>query len=221
MLQACYNDKYTEPHFESMALITIDTQVDFLDGMPFEIEGTSAVLPAMALILEAFRASGKPIVHIVRLYKQDGSNVDICRRSLVENGTGLVTPGTASSQLAPGMLPNRDTELDYDLLLSGQIQELGPREVAIYKPRWGAFYQTPLQEHLQKSKVDSLAFVGCNFPNCPRTSIYEASERDYRIVLIKDAISGLYERGEQEMSNIGVNLMGFQELMEKVRSRRP
>lgn len=41
-------------------------------------------------------------------------------------------------------------------------------------------------------------FAGCNFPNCPRTSIYEASERDFRTVLVRDAISGLYERGEHE-----------------------
>ena len=33
-------------------------------------------------------------------------------------------------------------------------------------------------------------FCGCNFPNCPRTSIYEASERDFRVVLARDAISG-------------------------------
>jgi nicotinamidase-related amidase len=47
-------------------------------------------------------------------------------------------------------------------------------------------------------------FCGCNFPNCPRTSIYEASERDFRTVIVEDAISGLYERGHQELINIGV-----------------
>jgi nicotinamidase-related amidase len=52
-----------------------------------------------------------------------------------------------------------------------------------------------------------VVFCGCNFPNCPRTSIYEASERDFRVVLVRDAVSGLYERGEQELLNIGVQLM--------------
>lgn len=82
----------------------------------------------------------------------------------------------------------------------------------IYKPRWGAFYETPLKRHLEKAEVNTLVFCGCNFPNCPRTSIYEASERDYRIVLVSDAISGLYERGEREMQNIGVQLMTVEEL---------
>jgi nicotinamidase-related amidase len=49
--------------------------------------------------------------------------------------------------------------------------------------------------------------VGCNFPNCPRTSVYEASERDFRVVLVEDAISGLYPKGKEEMLNIGVQVM--------------
>jgi nicotinamidase-related amidase len=48
---------------------------------------------------------------------------------------------------------------------------------------------------------------GCNFPNCPRTTIYEASERDFRIVVATDAVSGIYERGLRELRGIGVTLM--------------
>lgn len=87
---------------------------------------------------------------------------------------------------------------------SGGIQKITENEVIIYKPRWGAFYSTSLHEYLQKLKIDTLVFSGCNFPNCPRISIYEASERDYRIVLAEDAISGLYAQGRKEMENIGV-----------------
>jgi nicotinamidase-related amidase len=64
-----------------------------------------------------------------------------------------------------------------------------------------------LEQHLRSLGITSLAFAGCNFPNCPRTSIYEASERDFRIVLVEDAISGLYDRGREEMKNIGVVAM--------------
>jgi nicotinamidase-related amidase len=71
------------------------------------------------------------------------------------------------------------------------VQAFGPDEAAIYKPRWGAFYETPIEDHLRSRGVTTLVFCGCNFPNCPRTSIYEASERDFRIVIARDAISGL------------------------------
>ena len=50
-------------------------------------------------------------------------------------------------------------------------------------------------------------------PNCPRTSIYEASERDYRIVLAEDAMSGLYERGVNELRAIGVRVMTVAEII--------
>ena len=59
-----------------------------------------------------------------------------------------------------------------------------------------------------------MVFSGCNFPNCPRTSIYEASERDFRIVAIDGAISGLYDRGRAELDGIGVLLVDTEEFVE-------
>jgi nicotinamidase-related amidase len=205
-------DQYTTPDFRSIALITIDTQRDTLDGGALEIAGTSTVLPQMRRLLAIFRSLALPIVHVVRLYKPDGSNVDVCRRALVEGGAAILAPGSIGSELAPELLPHPDYRLDAKLLLSGGIQELGAAEVAIYKPRWGAFYGTSLEAHLRRLDVSTLAFTGCNYPNCPRTSIYEASERDFRLILVQDAVSGLYARGEAETRSIGVSLMSGDEL---------
>src|SRR6184192_1575266 len=79
-------DPYIAPDFASSALVTIDTQRDTLDGQPFEVPGTSAALPEMRRLAAAFRAAGRPIVHVVRLYRPDGSNVDLCRRRAVADG---------------------------------------------------------------------------------------------------------------------------------------
>jgi nicotinamidase-related amidase len=203
---------HIQPDFGAMALVTIDMQNDFLEGQPFEIPGTSEILPQMRELVETFRRARRPVIHVVRLYKSDGSNADLCRRSAVEQGAAIVRPGTPGAELAPPLLPARESKLDPELLLSGAVQPLGPNEWAIYKPRWGAFFGTSLEQHLLSLGVTSLAFAGCNFPNCPRTSIYEASERDFRIVLVEDAISGLYDRGRDEMKNIGVVLMTSEQL---------
>jgi nicotinamidase-related amidase len=64
--------------------------------------------------------------------------------------------------------------------------------------------------------VTTLVFSGCNFPNCPRTSIYEASERDFRVVVARNAVSGLYERGERELVGIGVHLHDSAEVVERL-----
>ena len=199
-----------------MALITIDMQNDFLDGQPCGIPGTSAILPQMRELVEIFRRARLPVIHAVRLYRTDGSNADLCRRSTLEQGASIVRPGTPGAQLASPLLPARESMLDAELLLSGGAQLLAAREWAIYKPRWGAFYGTALEEQLKNLGVTSLAFAGCNFPNCPRTSIYEASERDFRIVLVEDAISGLYDRGRDEMKNIGVLLITAKKLAQAV-----
>jgi nicotinamidase-related amidase len=207
------SDGYTTPDFAAAALVTIDMQCDVLDGAAFEIPGTSAALEPMGGLAEEFRAAGRAIVHIVRLYEPDGGNVDLCRRQLVENGAQMLAPGTPGAQIAPQLLPSGDVTLDCELLLSGAVQPIGAGEGTIYKPRWGAFYGTPLEDHLRDQGVGTVVFCGCNFPNCPRTSIYEASERDFRIVLVRDAISGLYERGERELAAIGVNLMSAAEVI--------
>ena len=199
--------KYTKPDLSNSALVTIDVQRDFsLPGSPDEIPGTMSVVPYIVKLLNAYRASRRPIVHIVRLYLSDGSNVDLCRRELIRGGKELVRPGSAGAELVRELLPTSDTELDCPHLLGGEIQTLGPGEVVIYKPRWGAFFGTPLHDHLDGLQVNTLVVCGCNFPNCPRTTIYEASERDFRIVLVEDAVSGIYRQGKEELRNIGVHL---------------
>lgn len=209
-------DHWTEPHFKTSALITIDTQNDFLDDGPFPIAGTRAALPAIAALLRLYREKGLPIVHIIRLYLEDGSNVDLCRRAMVEAGRRMAAPGSAGSQLAAQLLAEPDVLLDPNLLLAGGVQRIGPAEVVIYKSRFGAFYQTPLEAHLRAAGVDTLVFSGCNYPNCPRTSMYEATERDFRVVLVKDALSGLYPKGEEEMAGVGVILMDAARIAEEV-----
>ncbi|MEX2354031.1 MAG: isochorismatase family protein, partial [Gammaproteobacteria bacterium] len=136
----------------------------------------------------------------------------------IEAGAQIVCPNTAGSQLVEDLLPETGIALDSGLLLQGGIQHIGPHEVAIYKPRWGAFFKTPLQDYLETLEINTLIICGCNFPNCPRTTIYEASERDYRIVLADDALSGLYEQGRQEIQNIGVQLLSTTDIMEAVQS---
>jgi nicotinamidase-related amidase len=201
------DDPHTLPELGSAALITIDVQRDVLDGGGFPIAGTSAALPTMRRVVESFRRAHRPIVHIVRIYERDGSNAEPCRRQLLAAGAELLIRDTPGCQIASELLPDPSVKLDGGLLLDGGAQALGEDEVALYKPRWGAFYGTSLQEHLHERAVSTVVFAGCNFPNCPRTSIYEASERDFRVVVIRDAVSGLYERAERELTNIGVHVL--------------
>lgn len=207
-------DKYTSADWQNSVLITIDTQNDFaLPNSPSKITGTLEIVPKMRQVLDSFRSMCKPIIHVIRLYNPDGSNVDLCRRRAVaELGKKLVIAGTKGAELVEELKPSSSSSssrlrLDTDLLLQGESQQVTANEWIMYKPRWGAFYATPLENHLHKLNVNTVVICGCNFPNCPRTTVYEASERDFRVVLIKDATSKVYEQGLQELENIGVELM--------------
>ncbi|MDQ0088548.1 nicotinamidase-related amidase [Paenibacillus anaericanus] len=210
-------DKYTKPNFKRSAVITIDTQNDFsLPGAIAEIKGTNEIIPQMKSILETCRNNHIPIIHVIRLYKEDGSNVDICRREMIESGVGIVRPGSIGADLVSAIKPVHTEDLNYQDLLNGTIQFIGNLEWAMYKPRWGAFYQTELENFLREREIDTLIFIGCNFSNCPRTSIYQASERDYKIVMVEDAISGIYSKGIDEIKNIGVKTYTTKELIQEL-----
>jgi nicotinamidase-related amidase len=201
------NDKYIEPDEKHSALIIIDVQKDFtLKDAPAEISGTLQVVPKIQRIVNQHRKLKLPIFHVLRLYQQDGSNVDLCRKKIIENGKQMVIVGSNGAELVDEILPSSDIKLDSNLLLSGSLQKVGEREWIMYKPRWSAFYNTSLEKHLRNLDVNTVVVCGCNFPNCPRTTIYEASERDFKIVMIKDATSLLYDKAILELKNIGISI---------------
>jgi nicotinamidase-related amidase len=209
--------KYTEPQLQKSALLTIDTQCDFvLPGSAAQIPGSIDIIPNMKSLLTAYRQCGLPVIHIVRLYMPDGSNVDLCRKAIVADGLHIIAPNTAGAEPVADLKPDPDVKLDADLLLKGDIQHWGKKEFVIYKPRWGAFYRTPLDKHLNNLGVNTLVICGCNFPNCPRATIYEASERDYKLILVEDAVSGIYEKAKEELRRIGVRVWSTNSVLDKI-----
>ncbi|MFD4181631.1 cysteine hydrolase family protein [Rhodococcus sp. NPDC058514] len=191
-------DPWIAPHLAESALLVVDTQRDFVDGGSSPIPGTSQVLPAIARLLDAYRAARLPIVHIVRLYA--GDDVDLVRRSAIAAGAPMARPGTAGSQIVREFgVP----DLDPVLLLRGGVQQVSPTEVVLFKPRWSAFHRTELEAHLRERGVDTVVMAGCNYPNCPRATIVDASERDLRVLIAADAISGVDDRHLEEAGRIG------------------
>lgn len=108
---------------------------------------------------------------MVRLYRQDGSNVDECRKDSIESGAVIVQPGTDPAELVEELEPSADVRLEADRLLRGKFQDLGRGEWIMYKPRWSAFYSTGLDEFLHDRSVNTVVVCGCNLPNCPRTTV--------------------------------------------------
>lgn len=197
---------YLSPELASSALVLIDVQNDFLDGGASPVPGTSAVLPALERLVDAYRRAGLLIVHVIRLYEPGGSDVDAVRRARIEEGENIVAPGTAGADIPSALLP-RGSHLDPDLLLAGGAQEVGDREIVLYKPRWSAFHRTRLEEILREAGASTVVVAGCNLPNCPRATLFDATERDLRAVLVGDAVSRTTPERLADLEAIGVRIL--------------
>jgi nicotinamidase-related amidase len=199
---------YCVPQKGTAALLTLSAQQDFLrPGSPYRAAGAHRVLPALARTVQGFRAQGAPLFHAVRLYRPDGSNVDACRRQAIEEGLRVFMPGTMGAELLDEIRPDAAVRLDARGLLDGGFQKLGEGEWAFYRPRWGAFHGTALETRLGALGVTTLVVCGFNFTTAMRATIYEASARDLRIVVVSDAVGNGSEAAVQELARIGVYLM--------------
>jgi nicotinamidase-related amidase len=87
---------FCNPDWANAALLTIDVQQDFtLPGAPAEILSTAEAVPGMQPLVWAFRQANRPVVHVVRLYRPDGSNVNLCRRYDAERASAWCFRGLA------------------------------------------------------------------------------------------------------------------------------
>ncbi|MFF1946845.1 cysteine hydrolase family protein [Rhodococcus qingshengii] len=206
---------YVTPQWGRSALLVIDLQRDFLDGGQATIPGTTEVIPKVVSLVNAFRHARRPVFHVIRLYPPGSSDVDLLRRDSIEKGAEVVAPGTDGWHVADGVLPV-GFEFDADELLRGRAQKIGPREVLLFKPRWSAFHRTELELLLHAQECDTLVVAGCNLPNCPRATLFDASERDFRTVLATDAVSQTSAERLVDMERIGVNLLSSAEVVASV-----
>ncbi len=200
--------EYTAPDRSRVALLTINGQSDFArDGSVLRASGANRARGALRPLVEAFRRAAAPVFHAVRLYRPDGSNVDMFRRRAVEEGLRVLMPGSFGAELVEELRCDDGVRLDPESLLAGGFQQIGAREWAFYKSRWGAFHETALAARLAGLQVTTLVICGFNFSTSGLATVYEAGARDFRIVLVTDALSGARDESLAELGRIGVYLM--------------
>lgn len=210
-------------NWEKSAVVVIDMQNDFcLPDAVMPVEGAMDVAPVVAEILETARKYKMPIVHIVRLYKTDGSNADLCRKEMILSGIHVVEPDTEGAEILEILKPLsfRNCKMNGDELLNGHELKIEENEYILYKSRWGAFYKTKLEDLLREQGIDSLIIMGINFPNCPRATIYQASERDFKICVVKEGMSRLDKKGIDELKNIGVHVFSKKEVICQLNNKK-
>lgn len=180
------------------ALLIIDMQNDFVrpDG-PMPVRGAEKIIGPIQSVLDAFREKWLPVIHVLRIHRKNGCDVEIMRQDIFSRTPFAVeeTPGAAV------------------------ISELEPEEgeILLHKTRMSAFMNTELDLILRTLGCDSVVIAGIQTPNCIRTTAFDAMAYNYPTWLVEDAIAAQSEEIHQanlnDMKNIGIRCIRTDELV--------
>jgi nicotinamidase-related amidase len=186
---------YAWPHASSLhptttALIIIDMQRDFLSpggylsAQGYSIARFEPLIPRIASLLSTFRRAGFPIIHT-----REGHNASLATVSSREAHRSRVNGAEIGSQGPLGRLLIRGEE-GHEI-----IEELKPAEgeLVIDKPGRGAFTHTELDLALRAKGVRNLVVCGVTADACVSSTVREASDRGYDVLVVEDGVESVSE----------------------------
>ncbi len=191
---------------ERTALIVVDMQNGFCDPegsaakVGFDISMCRAAIEPCRRLIEGARASGIPVIFTRLVWRADYRDGGVVTESILP---GLVearccAAGTADAELIPEMAPR-------------------PEDFVIDKNRYSAFYGTPLASILSAQDIRSLVICGVTTNICVETTARDASQRDYRTVVVSDATGEIApERHQWALETLGTRfgwVVGHEEVL--------
>lgn len=184
------------------ALIIIDMQNGFLEEeSPLCIKYAKATVPACAKVIETARSKGIYVIFVNRIYREDGSDVELTRREKWERGGKPLTRSAKGSLSVDNPAVFNKNDSDYEII----------------KQRFSAFFQTELDMLLRRLGVEKIYLTGTTTPNCIRTTCYDGLSLDYEVSIIEDCCSSNTEEIQAaniyDMRNIGAQIIDSQEFI--------
>ena len=190
-----------KPNPTRSALLVIDMENGFVhpEGGHW-IRFAQSMVPNCVRAVELARAKGIPVFFVKRLYRADGSDVELTRYPGWVAGGRACRPastGPNSAQAPEGLRPQ-------------------PGDYTIIKPRWSAFFQTELDLILRRLGVDTVLLAGTTTPNCIRSTFYDALSLDYDAAVLSDCTSSVTSAVQAanlaDMQRVGGQVLTAEEL---------
>ena len=150
-----------------MTLLIIDMLNDFFQQHSHLAEQRHGLVASINALARAFRAHGQLVIWIRQEFATDLSDAFLEMR---RHGIQVTISGTEGCKLL--------AELDYH-----------PTDTVIVKKRYSAFFGTNLDELLKELCPDLLVIAGINTHACIRTTVIDAYQRDYEVVLATEGIA--------------------------------
>ncbi|MCQ1537528.1 cysteine hydrolase [Methanocalculus taiwanensis] len=183
------------------ALIIIDMQNDFVgDPAILRVAGADAIISPIRSILNHFRNKKLPVIHILRIHRPEGSDVEFFRREIFAK-TPFAVAGTKGAEVIDEIAPV-------------------PGEHILSKTRMSGFLGTDLDLLLRSLDVGRLVVVGIQTPNCIRTTVFDAMAYGYDTVIVSDAVAAatpeIHEANLRDMAAIGVSIFSTHECLRMI-----
>ncbi len=145
------------------ALIVVDVLHEFFEHPPLS-ERREVVARGINELVRLFREHHHPVIWVRQEFRADLSDAFLDMR---RTGVRVTIEGTLGAQIL-GELDQR------------------PADTVIVKKRYSAFFDTPLDDILRAARPDMLVIGGVNTHACVRTTVIDAYQRDYEVVVASD-----------------------------------
>lgn len=183
---------------QSTVVVAIDMHRGHLDPqvgtLPLAAERCGPVIARTAELLRELRAIGVPIVHVVTEYREAGEIASNPFWQAIHDDPTKARKGILRHNLAgsPG------TEIIPALWAEGDLVVRG-------KKRYSAFFATDLDFLLRRLGAATLILAGINTTTCILCTAFEATNRDFRVVIAADAVDSM---DGEEMHRFALRLLG-------------
>jgi nicotinamidase-related amidase len=180
------------------AVVAIDMHRGHLDPevatLPLPAARCGPVIARAAALFCALRERQVPIVHVVTQYRDAGEIMANPFWRAIEHDPSKARKGSSRHNLMGG----RGTEIMPALC--------DPRDIIVGgKKRYNPFRDTNLAFVLDsRLGADTVILAGINTSSCVLCCGFEATNRDYRVVIAKDAVDSM---DGQEMHDFALRLM--------------
>lgn len=176
------------------AVLAVDVHRGHLDPtvatMPVDPERAKKVVSGLSDCFAIARGAQVPVIYITMTHRrlpypgaESMSNpfwraVESTKQSLTAGGRSTISghnlEGSVQVEFSPEIAP---TSSDY------QVNS---------KKRLSAFYGTDLEILLRTLKVDTTVIVGINTNTCVLCTAFEAFNRDYRVIVVRECVDSMY-----------------------------
>ncbi len=172
------------------ALLLVDMNRSHLDHsighLLVEKSEAERIIARAVLVRDAYAAGGRPVIFVRTHHRQDARTQEI-----VDNKNPFWM--AQQRRVIPGLGKQRRSLAVEGSPITDIVAPLAPRpgDYTVFKHRYSPFDNTDLELLLRNLRIETLVIGGVNTNNCVLCSCFEAFNRDYRVVVMKDVCASM------------------------------